>query len=117
MQRARTTVMSEFRTDLVVRKVRGRSHKYELAAPLLFFDSELGHVITVPKGFKTDLSTYWIEGKHTEAAIVHDYLLVHSELPREIADQVMYNAMKSLGVRKYHKSLIYLAIRLYGWFK
>jgi len=103
-----------FKTELVIKKVRGRSNKYVVVHPLIFDTGKYG-VFTVPAGFNTDLSTYWIEGKHTSAAVVHDFALVTGQ-GRTRSNDIMYIALKSLGVAWWHRRLILSAITVFGWY-
>ncbi|QYR65715.1 DUF1353 domain-containing protein [Fusobacterium animalis] len=84
-----------------------------------------GFVITVPKGFITDLASVprilWIFfppfGKYTRAAIIHDYL--YSELNdtfinRYWADKIFIFIMKEHGVSAYKRVSMYRAVRMFG---
>ena len=69
----------------------------------------------VPAGFKTDLTTSWFEGRHTDASVLHDYLLKQAKLnnySRNFADATMNLAMKSLGVRPWRRRVIMMGITL-----
>lgn len=103
-----------FTNDLILKKIKGHSHMFELAEELIWEGGDYG-IIVVPKGFFTDLSTYWLEGKHTRAAIVHDYVLYDGHTRAEAAD-IMNLAMQDLGVSWARRNLILIAIRSYnGW--
>jgi len=82
-----------------------------------------GEVITVPKGFITDLASIprlfqWlipVNGLHRCAAIVHDYLFVIQDRPREDADRIFLEAMEDCGVRWTQRQVMYRAVRAGGW--
>ena len=86
-----------------------------------------GYDILVPKGFKTDLAStpkyLWFSfppsGRYTDAAIVHDYLYsancIYKEINRAIADKIFLELMKSLGVPKWKRVLLYRGVRMFGW--
>lgn len=64
--------------------------RWQLLSPLVYND------ITVPAGFITDLTTGFIEGKHTRASVLHDYAL--SLYTRLKADKIMREALPTLNV-------------------
>lgn len=79
-------------------------------------------VITVPKGFKTDLATtprfLWIMlppfGRYSQAAVVHDYLY-HSDFFNKIdADKMFYELMIKYGTWKWKAKIMYWAVFLFG---
>lgn len=84
------------------------------------FPSE--EVIHVPAGTVTDLASvprvFWSifppYGRYAKAAIVHDYLYQRGTGSRLYADQVFLEAMAVLGVPKWRRALMYLAVRLWG---
>lgn len=79
-------------------------------------------VITVSKGFSTDLASVpkalWSVfppfGNHTKAAVLHDYLYGRKERPRKDCDKIFLEAMKVLGVSKTRRTLMYWAVRAFG---
>lgn len=84
-----------------------------------------GYVITVPKGFQTDLASVprvlWVFfppfGKYTRAAIIHDYLyseLNDTGINRYWADKIFYHIMQELRVAGYKRASMYRAVRLFG---
>lgn len=82
-----------------------------------------GIVVTVPAGFVTDLASvprfFWRIvppfGKYTPAAVVHDFLYSSQNLSRAMADAVFLEAMGVLGVPKWKRVSMYLAVRCFGW--
>ena len=89
-------------------------------APLVYNrDTE---VITVPNNFSTDLASVpkalWgifpPFGKHTKAAVLHDYLYGRRQRPRKECDKIFLEAMKALGVSKTRRTVMYWGVRLFG---
>lgn len=84
----------------------------------------LDKTITIPKGFQTDLASVprflWSIGfapfgKYTDAAIVHDFLYTFQPCSRSLADMVLLEAMRVLGVGKFKSYTIYSAVRAFGY--
>jgi len=78
----------------------------------------------VPKGFVTDLTSFYKEGKHTPAAVCHDadyakgYIFANGckvQITRREADQRLVRGMTELGVPKTQRRLIWYGVRLGGW--
>ena len=103
-----------FHTPLDIRKVRGKSKRYVLLAPLVYHGSKF---VTVAEGFETDLTTFWLEGRHTDASVLHDFCLRKTSMTRRECDDLMKEAMDSLAVRKLHERIIYAGIRIWARFK
>lgn len=82
----------------------------------------LGHIITVPIGFDTDLASipriFWAVyppfGVYMRAAIVHDFLYRKTELPEIICDNIFYIIMKADGVGFITRFLFYSVVRTVG---
>lgn len=82
-----------------------------------------GHeLIVVPSGFVCDLasipqiahSVMPKHGRHTWAAVVHDWLY-HCRFPdRKTADRIFLEAMTVMRVEAWRKWVMYLAVRLAG---
>lgn len=80
--------------------------------------------IVVPDHYETDLasiprfppllrSLFLKNGHHRIAAVVHDYLCgLGKEFPRRVADKIFLEAMKLRGVKRWHRRLMYFAVRL-----
>ena len=68
----------------------------------------------VPAGFKTDLTTFWFEGRHTPASVLHDYLLLQGH-SFKFANRVMNEAMKELKVKTFERRCIMVGITLKKW--
>jgi hypothetical protein len=78
--------------------------------------------IIVPKDFQTDFASvprlFWSiippMGKHTIAAVVHDYLYHTAEVSRKKADQIFYWLMRYYGVGKLRALVMYYMVRIFG---
>ena len=89
----------------------------------LIYQTKAGEIITVPKGFDTDLasiprifhSIIPVNGKHRSPAIIHDHLYVVQDRSRSEADAVFLEAMESVGVRWTQRYAMYWAVRVGGW--
>ncbi|HYG61757.1 MAG TPA: DUF1353 domain-containing protein [Thermoanaerobaculia bacterium] len=79
-------------------------------------------IITVPKGFVTDLASiprfFWATfpktGQYMSAAILHDYLYWDQRCTREQADRIFDIEMKSYGVNDTARTLIFSAVSELG---
>jgi hypothetical protein len=101
----------------------GNSDEWELCDPFTVRVEEDGkpiEIITVPKGFTTDLASvprlpgaYLIfANRGRRSAILHDYLY-SQQVPREWADSVFLAAMQN-EVGFISRNLMYWAVRLGG---
>ena len=78
--------------------------------------------IDVPAGYVTDLASvpralltiFPPHGRYAKAAIIHDYLYANALGSKRWADRVFLEAMGVLGVPKWRKWTMYLAVRLFG---
>ena len=87
-----------------------------------------GVVITVPKGFVTDFASvpklFWNivapTGKHSFAAIVHDWLYYQGKVAdgkpctKAFADLVFREAMREAGINRVRRQIMYLAVKWFG---
>lgn len=94
----------------------------------LVYTTNAGQTITVPEGFETNLASvpaiFWPlfprDGDYTPAAIVHDWLYTQKQIEgrqitRAQADGIMLEAMESLGVGWWRRTVIWAALRVGGW--
>ena len=80
-------------------------------------------VVTVPKGFVTDLASvprflWWIIppfGRYTQAGVVHDWLTWSQFFTRKETDTIFSELMIKYGTYKYKAKLMYRAVRTFGW--
>lgn len=81
------------------------------------------HVTIVTKGFLTDFASVppvvrkFIQpvGPYAKAAVVHDYRYKHKLGDRKTADRIFLEAMRVSGVSWPTRSIMYRAVRLFGW--
>jgi hypothetical protein len=83
-----------------------------------------GNTIDVPMGFKTDFASVprllwsviprW--GKYGNAAVIHDFLYWEQDRTREESDRIFLEAMRVLKVSFMIRTLIYYAVRFFGWY-
>ncbi len=81
-----------------------------------------GMVLTVPKGFETDLASTprfaWAvfpkSGIYTEASVIHDCLYRDGQIKRKSCDKVFKKALRYCGVGAIRANLMYQAVRLGG---
>ncbi|EAS8529845.1 DUF1353 domain-containing protein [Salmonella enterica] len=98
-------------------------YNWRVYEPFEFYLSDdNSDVISVPAGFITDLATvpriFWIllppDGKYAKAAIIHDYLYDNALRTKYEADRIFLDGMKVLGVPRWKRTIMYLAVRLFG---
>lgn len=85
-------------------------------------EGDLPQVVSVPKGFVTDLATipplfWWAlppQGRYGHAAILHDWLYWNQSTSRETADRVFDVVMDELGVAPAIRKTIWTSVRVFG---
>lgn len=103
--------------------------EFRLDEELIYFRKDkdgLEEFFIVPEGFITDLAStprfVWSLGfapfgKHTEAAVLHDWLYsIEYKNSRKACDKLFLEAMKVRGVKFTKRWTMYLAVRLCGWY-
>lgn len=88
----------------------------------LRYQSPLGDVFEVPKGFATDLASIprilWPLmppcGPWARAAVLHDFVYREGPLSRLDCDRLFRTALADSGVPWFTRSLMYRAVRLGG---
>jgi hypothetical protein len=96
--------------------------EWRLILPLIYLRDDYT-AITVPAGFITDLasiprafhSLIPVNGKHSPAAILHDYLYCTQDRTRAEADAIFLEAMKACGVGWLRRQAMWSAVRAGGW--
>lgn len=115
--------MNGFIGDLIVKLITDdESGMWELTAPLSFDSVVAGRTITAPAGHRTDfcsvprvpLAYDMLANRARKAGTLHDRLYVTHELPREVADQVLYEMLLQDGVGEFEASEFKLAVRMFG---
>ena len=112
--------MGQFTTNLKVTEANG--FEARLLDPLVYRSSRRLTVI-VPGGFVTDFASVprllWPlcppHGYSKKAAVVHDFLYTQDDCARVIADAVFLTALRDCGVPWWRRSLMYAAVRCFGW--
>ena len=82
-----------------------------------------GDPIDVPVGFLTDFASvprplWWLFpmwGRYGNAAVIHDFCYWQQTLSRRRADQVFLEAMEVLGVGRGTRTMLFAAVRIFGW--
>lgn len=77
---------------------------------------------TVPAGFRCDMASVprWAwpvippTGLHGGAAVLHDFLYSTGLVPKVEADAYFFEAMRSLGVPRWRRVVMYLAVVIGG---
>ncbi|EHI3752477.1 DUF1353 domain-containing protein [Salmonella enterica] len=113
--------MSQFTTPAILEMLD--HYLWRVHEPFEFYLSEdNSDVISVPAGFVTDLATipriFWSvmppDGKYAKAAIIHDYLYDNALRTKKEADLIFLDGMAVLGVPKWKRIVMYLAVRIFG---
>jgi len=106
--------------SLKVESVDGRN--FTLLEPLVY-EARNGEVITIPVGAATDGAStpqaMWNVlppfGKYWMAAVLHDGLYRLMKQPKARCDDLLLEAMLSLGVDEREAGIIYAGIKVGGW--
>ncbi|EBV2374764.1 DUF1353 domain-containing protein [Salmonella enterica] len=113
--------MSRFTTPAILEMLG--HYNWRVYEPFEFYLSEdNSDAISVPAGFVTDLATvpriFWSvmppDGKYAKAAIIHDYLYDNALRTKKEADLIFLDGMAVLGVPKWKRIVMYLAVRIFG---
>lgn len=108
-----------FHTPLKIEYLDGTNYRLLDA---FSYDSSL-ETITVPAGFATDFASVpkvlWNllppTGPYGKAAVIHDFLYrTYGYSSKIIADAIFYEAMTALHVPRVTRSVMYLAVHLFG---
>ena len=110
---------------LVLQRHVRESRIYRLGGPLEYFSDSQQALFRVGVGFETDGASvprvFWayaspFAGLHAPAVILHDALYTAHWERRKDSDEVFYEAMLSLGIRKSKAWLMYRSVRVGGGF-
>ncbi len=105
-----------------VYRISGNRQKFKIMSPIKIKLSNY-EVISIPKGFVTDLSSvpnylWWAfspYGNFLLAAIIHDYLYVNNLFNRKFADKEMLLWSSVLNPKnKVDNYIRYAAVRIFG---
>ena len=116
--------MSSFTRPLVVTpKSDGRRWRLVKQFSYHIGSEHSRNVVTVPKDFVTDFASipwmfwtflpYW--GKYGKAAVIHDFLYQTHRRTRKEADNIFYEAMLVSGTKEWKATVMYWAVRVFGW--
>ncbi len=116
--------MSNFTDPLILLNIDGNLWKTEREFSYHVGSEDSADIITVPKGFLTDLASVpWPtsmlipkSGKFNQAAVLHDYLYTIQTRPRSECDKIFLESMKNLGVNWFLRGIMYRAVRIGGGF-
>ena len=116
--------MSTFTTPLVVSPLEN-GRDWKLAEPFKYVvgDEDALFEIKVPTGFVTDFASiprlFWFilhpTGRYGKAAVIHDLCYRGHLFSRAISDGIFLEAMGVLKVSRWKRSLVYLAVRMGGY--
>lgn len=96
-----------FTTKLIIEEIG--DDKWKILSPLIFSHGD--DVIHVPEGFITDLTTWFPEGRHTKASVMHDFL-IYIGRDRRYCNKMMRLAMKDSDVTAINYLFISIGIEL-----
>lgn len=91
--------------------------------PFLYQSALIPETITVPIGFYTDFASvprlgllYSLLGNYAhQPAVIHDWLYYSALTTRKIADEILLEAMRDIGLSALKYWPIYWGVRLGGW--
>lgn len=118
--------MSRFTTKLRIERVddisRDGRGTWKLIDPLVYESDLAGIVIAAPAGFLTDLASvprlpvaYLLTGGLGHAAaVIHDCLYTTHSTTREVADDVLHEALLVLGVPRHKAWMMWAGVRIGG---
>lgn len=103
------------------REFEERRRIYLLMEDFTYTSKKYG-TITVPKGFRTDFASvppplqllFPSDGRYLEATIIHDYLYENAIFTKQIADEILAEGMKVLGVKKWRQICINFGVKHFG---
>lgn len=84
-----------------------------------------GKTYTIPKDFLTDFASipdfvkillFSDKDKYTVAAIIHDYLCRYKIFPRNVCDEIFFEANLLCNIPKYKAYEMWLGVRMGGWY-
>jgi hypothetical protein len=115
--------MSKFSDKLVIEPL-GDGINWEVYNPFNYQSDILDANISIAKGFITDGASiprlFWNiltpTGPYFQAAVVHDYLYRNQQFTRRQSDDVLLEGMWVLHCRFREYCVIYVMVRLFGWY-
>lgn len=116
--------MSQFTNALVISPLaNGRSWYIREPFSYAVGSEDSTDVIDVTVGFMTDFASvprplWWLFprwGRYGNAAVIHDYLYWERSRLRKESDKIFLEAMRVSKVGLVTRTLLYVAVRLFGW--
>lgn len=115
--------MSKFLTTLDSQEVDDKIFMV-IDHPFCYQSDIAKQTFSVPVGFQTDFASvprfpliYVLLGDTAhEPAVIHDWLYYSAIVTREMADNVLYEAMTVFGVEDWRRDMIYEGVRAGGWY-
>lgn len=114
--------MSQFLDPLTVTEIS--DSVFAIADHPFRYESDIAkQTLIVPIGFYTDFASvprlgivYSLLGDRAhEPAVIHDWLYYSALISRDMADNVLFEAMGVLGLPWWQKWPIYMGVRIGGW--
>ena len=113
-----------FTGPLTVTKITERLWQVEKTFSYFIGKDEVEFVV-VPFGFITDFASVprglWNlfppDGEYTQSAVLHDYMCVTNTFSQLKIDRIFYESMGILGVPKWRRVIMYLAVRIWHGFR
>ncbi|HAK0655771.1 DUF1353 domain-containing protein [Salmonella enterica] len=87
-----------------------------------YLSDDISDIISVPAGFITDFATipriFWTfmppDGKDSKTAIIHNWIYDNALRTKKEADLILLDRMTVLGVPKWKRIVMHLAVRWFG---
>lgn len=107
---------AEFLTPLTVRLLPETDQPvWQLVEPLQYRSDVAGVIIEAPAGFVTDFVSFSpLKNVGQRPAVIHDYLYSCFNVDRQLADAVLREALRAVGVDAVLAETMYEAVRLFG---
>ncbi len=94
---------------------------FKTIAPISYV-SESGSRYNIPVGTATDFASIppplrWLIsrfGRHSPAALLHDWLCKYHIVSRKEADRLLLEASRALSVKRWRRGLLYFGVRVYS---
>lgn len=109
--------MAEFKTVLEVRLLpeNDGGPRWQIISPLVYASDVMNCDVIVPPLFITDFVSFvLLKNVGHRASAVHDYLYSCGDVPRELADKVLREALRVTGVPLLLDDAMYEAVRMFG---
>ncbi|CAB4211827.1 Campylobacter phage CGC-2007, Cje0229 [uncultured Caudovirales phage] len=107
--------MSDFKTRLVIAMLPESEDQSWILLEDLVYQSDLFGEIKVPVGFVTNFVSFEaLKNIGQRPAVVHDYCYYSGRLSREDADDMLCEALRTVGVNGLLAESMHIACRLFG---